>query len=77
MIEAILSIFGHGALNVQLSDKAIKLLQDKKLASKVVEQVIIEHKKLDKGDSISVNVDSNEKVLTVTTTQSTINEKTY
>ncbi len=77
MLELIKAIFSTGGLNVQLSHKASELLQDKRVASQIVDQVIIQHKRLDEGNSISVNVDSDNKVLSVTATQSTIDEKTY
>lgn len=63
-------------MNVQLSSKGSRLLNNKELASKVIDRVIIDHKKLDKGENVIVNDDNSKKVITVSIVSSKFDEKT-
>lgn len=63
-------------MNVQLSSKGSRLLNNKELASKVIDRVIINHKKLDKGENVIVNDDNSKKVITVSIVSSKFDEKT-
>ena len=63
-------------MNVQLSSKGSKLLTNKGLASKVIERVIIDHKKLDNGENVVVNDDNSKTVISVSIVSSKFDEKT-
>ena len=62
-------------MNVQLSSKGSRLLNNKELASKVIDRVIIDHKKLDKGENVIVNDNNSKKVITVSIVSSKFDEK--
>lgn len=63
-------------MNVQLSSKGSRLLNNKALASKVIDRVIIDHKKLDKGENVIINDTHSKKVITVSIVSSKFDEKT-
>lgn len=65
----------NSEMNVQLSSKGSKLLNDKKLASKVIERIIIDHKKLDDGQNVIIEDDDSSKIITVTMVSSKFDEK--
>lgn len=62
-------------MNVQLSSKGSKLLNDKRLASKVIERVIIDHKKLDDGENVIVEDDNSSMVINVSMVSAKFDEK--
>lgn len=63
-------------MNVQLSSKGSRLLNDKRLASKVIDRVIIDHKRLDRGENVVVNDDTSKKSITISMVSSKFDEKT-
>lgn len=62
-------------MNVQLSSKGSRLLNNKELASKVIDRVIIDHKKLDKGENVTINDDNSKKIISVSIVSSKFDEK--
>ena len=63
-------------MNVQISSKGSRLLNNKKLASKVIERVIIDHKKLDRGENVIVSDSDSKRTITVSMVSSKFDEKT-
>lgn len=62
-------------MNVQLSRNGSKLLNDKKLASKVIQKVITDHKKLEDGENIIIMDEDSNKTVTISMLSSHFDEK--
>lgn len=62
-------------MNVQFSDKARKILSNKKLASKIFDSVIVNNDKLNNGDPITVKDDNSNQSIKITLVSSNFQEK--
>jgi transcription elongation GreA/GreB family factor len=54
------------AMNVHLSSRGSKLLNDKEFASKVIDTVIKNHEKLDNGQKVTISNEGHTKHVSVT-----------
>jgi len=68
-------INSSGKMNVQLSTRGKKLLNNKELAAKVIDRIIIDHKKLDRGENIIINDESSNKSIKVSMVSSKFDVK--
>jgi hypothetical protein len=59
------TLFSPRDINVQLSKKAMELFQNKQFASKVIDRIIIDHKKLDNGENIVVQDENSSKSISI------------